>query len=125
MSAELYSLIIREQTGSRLLIGVADSDTSRDTGIIITRDKIADCIRSQIGKISKDIDDEYNLCYYTRSWRIHSINNRLAADALGSVIDWTNICFTKPIGSVLMTQQDAPYFKLVEFYFRAIRETEF
>jgi hypothetical protein len=41
------------------------------------------------------------------------------------VIDWTNICFTKPIGSVLMTQQDAPYFKLVEFYFRAIRETEF
>lgn len=120
MSAELYSLIIREQTGARLLIGVADSDTSRDTGIIITRDKIADCIRSQIGKISKDIDDEYNLCYYTRSWRIHSINNRLAADALGSVIDWTTINFTKPIASVILTQPDAPFFKRVEFLFNPV-----
>ena len=120
MSAELYSLIIREQTGARLLIGVADSDTSRDTGIIITRDKIADCIRSQIGKISKDIDNEYNLCYYARSWRIHSINNRLAADALGSVIDWTTINFTKPIASVILTQPDAPFFKRVEFLFNPV-----
>ena len=120
MSAELYSLIIREQTGARLLIGVADSDTSRDTGIIITRDKIADCIRAQIAKISKDIDDEYNLCYYTRSWRIHNINNRLAADALGSVIDWTTINFAKPIASVILTQPDAPFFKRVEFLFNLV-----
>lgn len=124
-NTQLYSLTIREQTGARLLIGVADSDTSRDTGIIITRDQIANCIRSQIAKISKDIDDEYNLCYYTRSWRIHSINNRLAADALGSVIDWSAIDFTKPIANVLMTQPDAPFFKRVEFYFRAIMVNEF
>ncbi len=115
---QLYSLTIREQTGARLLIGVADSDTSRDTGIIITRDQIANCIRSQIGKISKDIDDEYNLCYYARYWKIHSIDNPFAADALGSVIDWTTFDFTKPIASVLMTQPDAPFFKRVEFYFK-------
>ena len=125
MSAELYSLIIREQTGSRLLIGVADSDTSRDTGIIITKDKIADCIRSQIGKISKDIDNEYNLCYYARYWKIHSINNRLAADALGSVIDWTTINFTKPIASVILTQPDAPFFKRVEFLFNLVTLNKF
>ena len=120
MSAELYSLIIREQTGSRLLIGVADSDTSRDTGIIISRDSISDCIRSQIGKISKDIDNEYNICYYARYWKIHGINNLLAADALGSVIDWTTINFTKPIASVILTQPDAPFFKRVEFLFNPV-----
>ena len=122
---QLYSLTIREQTGARILIGVTDSDTSRDTGIIITRDKIADCIRAQIAKISKDIDDEYNLCYYARYWQIHGIYNRLAADALGSVIDWFTFDFTKPIASVLMTQPDAPFFKRVEFYFRAIMVNEF
>ena len=120
MSAELYSLIIRETTGARLLIGVADSDTSRDTGIIISRDRISDCIRAQIAKISKDIDDEYNLCYYARYWQIHGIDNRLAADALGSVIDWTTFDFTKPIASVILTQPDAPFFKRIEFLFTPV-----
>ena len=125
MSAELYSLIIREQTGARLLIGVADSDTSRDTGIIITRDKIADCIRAQIAKISKDIDDEYNLCYYARYWKIHSIDNPLAADALGSVIDWSTFDFTKPIASVILTQPDAPFFKRIELIFTHVEVNKF
>jgi len=122
---QLYSLTIREQTGARLLIGVADSDTTKETGIIITRDKIADCIRAQIAKISDDIKYEYDICYYARYWRIHSIDNPLAADALGSTIDWNTIDFTKPIANVILTQPDAPYFKRVEFYFRAIMVNEY
>jgi hypothetical protein len=120
-----YSLTIREKTGARLLIGVADSDTTKEAGIIISRDRIADCIRAQISKISDEIKYKYDLCYYPRYLQIHSIDNRLAADALGSVIDWTTFDFTGPIASVLMTQPDAPFFKRVEFYFRAIMVNEF
>ena len=122
---QLYSLTIREQTGARILINISDTDLQKETGIIITRDQIANCIRTQIAKFSKDIDDEYNLCYYARYWKIHSIDNPLAADALGSMIDWSAIDFTKPIASVLMTQPDAPFFKRVEFLFRAVQVNEF
>lgn len=120
MSSELYSLTIREQTGARLLIGNSDTNTFRDTGIIITRDKIADCIRAQIDKIRKDIDYEYTLCYYARYWKIQSINNCLAVDCVGSVIDWPTFDFTKPLASVLLTQPDPPYFKRVEFLFTPV-----
>lgn len=125
MSDELYSLTIREQTGARLLIDISDTTTSRDTGIIVSRDRISDCIRSQIDKISKDVEYEYNLCYYARYWQIQSIDNRLASDCVGSVIDWPTFDFTKPIASVLMTQPDAPYFKRVEFYFNTVKVNKY
>jgi len=125
MSGELYSLTIREQTGARLLIGVSDTNTSRDTGVIVTRDQIANCIRAQIDKIKKDIDYEYNLCYYARYWKIQSINNCLAVDCVGSVIDWPTFDFTKPLASVLLTQPDYPYFKRVEFLFTIVEVNKF
>lgn len=117
MSDELYSLTIREQTGARLLIGFSETNTSRDTGVIVTRDKIADCIQSQIDQIRKDIEYEYNLCYYARYWKIQNIDNRLAADCVGAVIDWPSIDITKPVASVLLTKSDEPYFKRFEFLF--------
>jgi len=125
MSSELYSLTIREISGARLLIGVFDTNTSRDTGIIITRDQIANCIRAQIDKIREDIDYQYNLCYYARYWQIQNINNLLAADCVGAVIDWSAIDFTKPLATILLTQPDEPYFKQVEFLFTPVVVNKF
>ena len=120
MPSELYSLTIHEQTGARIIIGHSDTNTSRDTGIIITRDRIADCIRSQIDKISDDLEAERNQSYYSQSWRIHNINNRLAAECVGAVIDLTAIDFTKPLASILMSQPIEPYFKQIELYFNTV-----
>jgi hypothetical protein len=125
MSSELYSLSIREQTGPKLLIGITDFTTTRDTKIIITRNRIGDCIRAQIDKISDDIKSEYDLCYYARSWKILGIDNLISTESLGSFIDWSTIDFTKPIASVLLTQPDPPYFKQIEFYFTIVVPDKF
>jgi hypothetical protein len=125
MSSELYSLSIREQTGARLLIDIPDTTNTRDTGIIVTRDRIGDCIRAQIDNIHADIKSAYDLCYYARYWKIQSIDNPITTESVGSVINWSTVDFTKPIATVLLTQPDPPYFKRIEFIFRPVEVDKF
>jgi hypothetical protein len=122
MATEYYNLYYKEQEGARILIGVVDKETILETKITITRDHVADCVKTQIDRIIAEYTDPRNEGWNGATWRVQHIDNQTATDALGSII---TIDFTKPIATVLITYPYAPYFKRIEFWFRPIQINEY
>jgi len=127
MATEYYNLYYKEQEGARLLFGVIEKESILETKITITRDRVADCIKTQLDRIIAEYTDprgagRKSAVWNGSLWRVQHIDNQTAVDALGSII---TIDFTKPIASVLLTYPEAPYFKRIEFWFQSIQINEY
>jgi len=119
MTTEYYNLYYKEQEGARLLIGVIDKETILETKITITRDRVADCIKTQLDRVIAEYTDPRGAGWNGALWRVE---DKINAAALDSII---TINFTKPIASVLLTYPEAPYFKRIQFWFRPIQINEY